>query len=125
MTESIQLNVFGEPLEACCRDPMTGFFRDGFCHTDARDAGIHTVCARVSVDFLQFSKAAGNDLSTPRPAFGFPGLVDGDGWCLCAGRWREAFEAGKAPGVYLRRTHQRTLEVVPLDWLKAHALDLE
>lgn len=125
MTESTQLNVFGEPLEVCCQDPMTGFFRDRFCHTDDRDAGVHTVCARVTVDFLQFSKAAGNDLSTPRPEFGFPGLVDGDGWCLCAGRWREAYDAGKAPGVYLRRTHQRTLEVVPLEWLKAHALDLE
>ena len=120
----LQLNVLGEPIEECGCDPMTGFYRDGFCHTDAQDFGQHTVCAAMTDAFLRFSAMAGNDLSTPRPAFGFPGLVEGDHWCLCAARWLEADNTGKAPRVFLRRTHIRTLDIVPLERLKALALDL-
>lgn len=114
-------NVLGTDLVACGTDPMTGFFRDGCCNTSAMDRGMHTVCARVTADFLRFSKAAGNDLSTPRPEFSFPGLKPGDRWCLCAARWAEAFEAGMAPKVVLEATHEATLSVVSLDALKAHA----
>jgi uncharacterized protein (DUF2237 family) len=103
---------------------LTGFFRDGCCHTGPEDLGRHTVCAEVTAEFLAFSKARGNDLSTPVPAFGFPGLRPGDRWCLCAARWREAWEAGKAPCVVLGATHEATLELVDLAALKAHALDL-
>ena len=117
-------NVFGEPLEDCGHDPVTGFFRDGCCNTDERDRGVHTVCARVTAEFLEFSKSRGNDLSTPVPAFGFQGLKPGDTWCLCAARWQEAFEAGMAPPVRLTATHERTLEVVEFAALKRHALDL-
>ncbi len=117
-------NVFGEPLEDCGHDPVTGFFRDGCCNTEARDFGVHTVCARVTAEFLEFSKSRGNDLSTPVPEFGFPGLKPGDSWCLCAARWQEAFEAGMAPPVRLTATHERTLDVVELANLKRHALDL-
>ena len=117
-------NVFGEPLEECGRDPETGFFRDGCCNTAEEDLGVHTVCARVTAEFLEFSKSMGNDLSTPVPAFGFPGLEPGDQWCLCAARWLEAFEAGVAPPVRLTATHERTLEVVALEDLKTRALDL-
>ncbi len=120
----VQLNVLGEPIEECGCDPMTGFYRDGFCHTDAQDFGQHTVCAAMTDTFLRFSAMVGNDLSTPRAAFGFPGLVDGDHWCLCAARWLEADNAGMAPRVFLRRTHIRTLDIVPLERLKALALDL-
>ena len=121
---SVQLNVFGEPLEQCCVDPMTGFYRDGFCHTGPHDHGVHTVCAVVSDEFLTFSRASGNDLSTPRPEFGFPGLKSGDQWCLCAGRWLEAYEAGVAPRVRLRSTHRRTLDLVPIEALKPYAIDI-
>ena len=117
-------NVFGEPLADCSHDPLTGFFRDGCCNTGAGDAGVHTVCARVTAEFLAFSRARGNDLSTPVEAFGFPGLKPGDQWCLCAARWREAMEAGCAPPVRLTATHERTLEVVDLADLKRHAIDL-
>jgi uncharacterized protein (DUF2237 family) len=117
-------NVFGEPLENCGRDPETGFFRDGCCNTAKGDLGVHTVCARVTADFLAFSKSRGNDLSTPVPASGFPGLKPGDPWCLCAARWQEAFEAGVAPPVRLTATHERTLDVVALADLKSRALDL-
>ena len=103
---------------------MTGFFRDGCCDTGAEDVGSHTVCAVMTAAFLAFSKSRGNDLSTPMPEFGFPGLKPGDCWCLCAERWKEAFEAGKAPKVRLTATHQATLEVVPLELLKRHAIDL-
>lgn len=122
--KSIQKNIFGEPLEACCFDPKTGFFRDGFCHTNAQDRGSHTVCVRVDDVFLEYSKQVGNDLSTPRSEWGFPGLQSGDGWCLCAARWQEAFDAGKAPHVYLRRTHEKCLDHVSLSNLKSMALDL-
>jgi uncharacterized protein (DUF2237 family) len=117
-------NVLGELLAACCEKPMTGFYRDGSCNTGSEDFGVHTVCARMDAEFLAFSRAAGNDLSTPIPEFGFPGLRPGDCWCLCAARWKEAFEAGKAPKVRLTATHERTLEIVPLETLKRCAIDL-
>jgi hypothetical protein len=103
---------------------LTGFYRDGACNTGPEDHGVHTVCASMTADFLAFSKAAGNDLSTPVPQFGFAGLNPGDCWCLCAARWREALEAGHAPRIRLTATHEATLEIVPLDMLKKHALDI-
>ena len=117
-------NVFGEALESCSDKPLTGFFRDGCCNTSNQDLGSHTVCIQVTGDFLEFSRFRGNDLSTPRPEFGFPGLKSGDRWCLCAERWREAHAAGMAPRVYLRSTHERALEIVPLSIMKAFAADL-
>ena len=117
-------NVFGEPLLACSSAPLTGFFRNGCCDTSAEDMGSHTVCAVMTDAFLQFSKAKGNDLSTPLPQFGFPGLKAGDRWCLCAPRWQEAFEAGQAPRVVLRATHQGALDYCALEDLKRHAIDL-
>lgn len=119
-----QRNVFGEPLVSCSERPLTGFYRTGCCHTGPEDLGLHTVCVEVTAEFLAFSKARGNDLSTPRPEFGFPGLEPGDRWCLCAARWREAFEAGRAPRVILAATHEATLELVGLDDLKRYAIDL-
>ena len=119
-----KLNVLGTELEPCCFDPMTGFFRDGYCRTDARDVGRHVVCAQLTDEFLGFTRRQGNDLSTPRPEFGFPGLKAGDGWCLCALRWKEAADAGVAPPVYLQRTESTALKVISLDQLKAHAVDL-
>jgi uncharacterized protein len=116
-------NVLGEPLQACCTAPMTGFYRDGFCHTGAGDLGAHVVCARVTAEFLAFSRSRGNDLSTPVPAYNFPGLKPGDCWCLCASRWQEALEAGVAPAVVLAATHASALEYVSLDDLKAHAVE--
>lgn len=117
-------NVLGEPLIGCCDAPVTGFYRDGFCHTGPEDAGRHVVCAVMTDDFLAFSAARGNDLSTPRPEFDFPGLDAGDRWCLCAARWAEACEAGVAPRVALTATHEAALEIVPLADLKAYAIDL-
>jgi uncharacterized protein (DUF2237 family) len=117
-------NVFGEPLSECCSEPLTGFYRDGSCNTGPEDFGVHTVCALMTADFLAFSKAAGNDLSTPIPQAGFESLKPGDCWCLCAARWREAFEAGHAPRIRLAATHEATLEIVPLETLKKYALDL-
>jgi uncharacterized protein (DUF2237 family) len=119
-----QMNVFGEPLLPCSLDPVTGFYRDGCCNTGYDDTGIHTVCVRVTTEFLAFSKSRGNDLSTPAPQFGFAGLKPGDQWCLCAGRWKEAHDAGAAPSVVLRATHEETLAIVPLADLKRHAIDL-
>jgi uncharacterized protein len=119
-----QRNVFGEPLENCSERPLTGFYRTGCCHTGPEDRGLHTVCVEVTAEFLAYSKACGNDLSTPLPDFGFPGLTPGDRWCLCAMRWREAFEAGKAPRVILKSTHEATLEIVELADLKRYAIDL-
>ncbi|MBL8523240.1 MAG: DUF2237 domain-containing protein [Betaproteobacteria bacterium] len=116
-------NVLGEPLEACCMSPKTGFFRDGFCHTGPNDRGSHTVCAQVTAEFLMFSRSLGNDLVTPRPELSFPGLKPGDRWCLCVSRWEEAFLAGVAPPVILAATHESALDVLELDELKAHALD--
>lgn len=117
-------NVFGEPLATCSVAPMTGFYRDGCCETGPEDTGRHVVCAQVTQEFLDFSRMRGNDLVTPRPEFGFPGLKPGDRWCLCALRWREALEAGVAPPVALAATHERALDIIDLQELKAHALDL-
>ncbi|MBN8450124.1 MAG: DUF2237 domain-containing protein [Candidatus Accumulibacter sp.] len=119
-----QRNVLGGLLGSCSEKPMTGFFRDGCCNTGSEDFGSHTVCVLLTDDFLEFSKARGNDLSTPRPEFGFPGLNAGDRWCLCAARWREAFQAGKAPRVVLNSTNEACLLIVSLDDLKRHAIDL-
>ena len=116
-------NVLGEDLEDCCTDPMTGFFRDGCCRTGSGDLGLHILCAEMTEEFLAFSQAAGNDLSTPMPEFRFPGLKPGDRWCLCVQRWVEALDAGFAPPVYLSGTHISTLEFVNLDTLKGYALD--
>jgi len=117
-------NVLGEKLESCSVDPATGFFRNGCCDTSAEDLGSHTVCAVMTAEFLAFSKARGNDLSTPMPEFGFAGLKPGDRWCLCAPRWQEAFEAGQAPRVALRATHEGALEHCALADLKRFAVDL-
>ena len=113
-------NVLGGPLACCCTAPRTGYWRDGYCRTGPQDVGSHTVCAVVTAEFLAFSRARGNDLITPRPAFSFPGLVPGDRWCLCVSRWREAFDAGVAPAVILEACHARALDVVTLDMLQAH-----
>ena len=117
-------NVMGGALQCCCTNPMTGFYRDGHCHTDSQDRGSHTVCAKVTAEFLAFSKRNGNDLSTPHPEYNFPGLKPGDKWCVCVSRWEEAFIAGVAPPVVLNATHERALDVVGLDELKSLALDL-
>ncbi|MEO0649095.1 MAG: DUF2237 domain-containing protein [Planctomycetota bacterium] len=119
--DSAARNVLGGPLEPCSHAPLTGFFRDGCCNTSPEDAGSHTVCARVTDAFLTFSASRGNDLRPPMPAYGFPGLNDGDQWCLCAGRWLEAYHAGCAPPVVLEATHEAALEVCPLEALRAHA----
>jgi uncharacterized protein (DUF2237 family) len=118
-------NVLGTRLKSCCTDPMTGFYRDGFCRTGADDVGRHTVCIRATDEFLEFSKAAGNDLSTPRPEFGFPGVKPGDKWCLCVTRWQEALEAGMAPPVVLEATHESALQVVKLADLEQFAESAE
>lgn len=114
-------NVIGGVLEPCSTDPMTGFFRDGCCRTGRGDVGVHVVCARVTEEFLAWSKLRGNDLTTPRPEFEFPGLKPGDRWCLCAARWKEAFDAGRAPAVVLEATHESALEFLDLADLRAHA----
>ncbi len=115
------LNVLGQPLEPCSGDPVTGFFRDGHCNTCAEDRGSHTVCAVMTAEFLALSKYLGNDLSTPRPEFRFPGLKPGDRWCLCASRFLQAWHEGAAPRVNLAATHARATDVVPLDVLRDHA----
>jgi uncharacterized protein len=119
-----KVNVFGERIEVCSDDPLTGFYRDGCCNTGARDVGSHTVCVEVTQEFLEFSRFRGNDLSTPTPEFEFPGLEPGDRWCLCAARWLEAHEAGMAPRVILRSTHAKAVEIVPLALLRRFAIDL-
>ena len=124
MDKDESLNVYGEPLESCSEEPVTGFFRDGKCNTCKEDLGSHTVCIKVNSDFLEFSRSRGNDLSTPMPQFGFAGLKPGDSWCLCAARWLEAYEHDMAPRVHMTRTHIRALEVVPLEQLKEFAADL-
>ncbi len=116
-------NVLGGELQPCSFDPLTGFYRDGCCNTGAEDLGVHTVCVEVTDQFLDFSARVGNDLSTPRPELGFSGLRAGDQWCLCAARWKEAYDAGMAPKVRLESTHRSTLEWVSLDELKAFAID--
>lgn len=120
----VQRNVLGGPLGRCSDRPLTGFFRDGCCNTNEEDIGSHTVCVVLTAEFLEFSKASGNDLSTPHPEFDFPGLKPGDRWCLCAARWRDALQAGKAPRVVLNATNEAVLLIVGLDDLKAHAIDL-
>ena len=117
-------NVLGEKLQSCSEDPVTGFYRDGCCNVGPDDLGVHAVCVRLTAVFLEFSKARGNDLSTPMPQFGFDGLKPGDQWCLCAARWKEALDANAAPHVVLRATHEATLEFVSLEDLKKHAIDL-
>ena len=114
-------NVLGSELIPCSHDPLTGYFRDGCCNTDASDRGSHVVCAVVTDEFLEYSKSRGNDLSTPRPEYRFPGLKDGDRWCLCALRWREALSEGIAPEIVLECTHEKALDFVSLDHLLAHA----
>jgi uncharacterized protein (DUF2237 family) len=122
MERDPDVNIVGGALLPCSSEPVTGFFRDGLCATCEEDAGGHTVCAVVTEEFLDFSLRAGNDLTTPRPDWGFPGLVPGDRWCVCAARWLEAHRAGVAPPVVLGATHERALEVVPIELLTANAV---
>ena len=127
MLESLQplaKNVLGEPLKPCSLDPVTGYFRDGCCNTDATDFGSHTVCVQLTEQFLNYSKAQGNDLSTPHPEFNFPGLKPGDRWCLCAPRWKQAYDDGLAPLVILESTHEAALEYASIEAFKAHALQV-
>ena len=119
----VQRSVLGEPLITCSQEPLTGFYRTGCCDTGPEDAGSHTICIVATAEFLAFSKAVGNDLSTPIPEYGFPGIVPGDRWCLCAARWLEALEAGCAPQVVLEATNARSLEIVALKDLRAHAIE--
>ncbi len=124
MTEqTTALNVLGTELDSCSTAPLTGFFRDGCCNTGAMDTGVHTVCAVMTAEFLAHSKYLGNDLTTPRPEFGFPGLKPGDRWCLCASRFLQAHQEDVAPQIHLSATHERTLDIVPLDILRRYALD--
>lgn len=115
-------NVLGGELKPCSYDPKTGFFRDGYCHTGPTDRGTHVVCARVTTEFLEYSAAQGNDLMTPQPQYNFSGLSEGDQWCLCASRWKEAEEAGKACPVVLEATHEKATELIPLETLKKYAI---
>jgi uncharacterized protein len=119
------INVLGGPLESCCIDPLAGFYRDGTCNTGSGDVGVHAVCAEMTEQFLAFSKASGNDLSTPALEFGFEGLKPGDHWCICVMRWKEAYDAGEAPPVRLASTHAMALEFVSLDELEAYASDFD
>jgi uncharacterized protein (DUF2237 family) len=117
-------NVLGDPLQPCGTDPLTGFYRDGTCSSGPEDVGLHTVCAVVSAEFLELQKQLGNDLTTPRPEYGFPGLVPGDRWCVVAVRWLQAYQAGVAAGVVLAATNERALEVVPIEALRQNAVDV-
>ncbi len=119
-----QQSVLDEPLAPCSTDPMTGFTRNGCCETGRQDVGSHTVCVQLTTEFLEYSKNQGNDLITPIPAYNFPGLKEGDRWCLCASRWKEAYDAGVAPKVIMRSTHKKALELIPFSALSSHALDL-
>ena len=118
------INVLGSELEPCSLEPLTGFFRDGCCNTCSKDTGSHTVCVEVTAEFLEYSRFVGNDLSSPGPVAGFPGLKEGDRWCLCAARWLEAHEKGMAPRVFLKNTHIQALETIPLDLLEQHAANV-
>ncbi|MGD1859798.1 MAG: DUF2237 family protein [Leptolyngbyaceae cyanobacterium] len=118
-------NILGGALESCSTNPMTGFYRDGCCHTGAGDVGVHVVCAQLTEEFLSYTKAQGNDLSTPQPMYNFPGLKPGDRWCLCASRWKEAYDDGVAPPVVLAATHEAALKVVTLETLQQHAVNQE
>lgn len=121
-TSHMANNVLGTELKSCCFDPLTGFYRDGFCHTGPQDSGRHLICARMTDEFLEFSKSRGNDLITPYPAFRFPGLKAGDQWCLCALRWKEAYDAGLAPPVVLEACHEKALDYVSFEALLEHKL---
>ncbi|SMP53307.1 hypothetical protein SAMN06265222_10497 [Neorhodopirellula lusitana] len=123
MTSSNAKNVLGTPLETCSTNPLTGFYRDGCCNTGGQDVGLHVVCTEVTAEFLEFSQGRGNDLSTPMPMYEFPGLKPGDRWCLCAARWKEAYDAGMAPKVHLEATHISALEFANLEALQAHSVD--
>ena len=118
------LNVFGEELEICCVNPVTGIYRDGKCNTNKEDIGSHTVCVNVTKEFLEYSRFRGNDLSTPIPEYNFKGLKPGDSWCLCASRWLEAQQSNMAPRVHLKRTHIKALDIIPMALLKQYAVDL-
>ena len=122
--ENFQKNVLGEKLEICSSDPLTGWFRDGCCNTNKIDHGVHTVCAKVTTKFLKWAKNAGNDLITPHPDFGFPGLKEGDCWCVCAETYAQAIDAGMACKILLKKTNIKTLEIIPLEKLKQYAIDL-
>ena len=122
--KSVQKNVLGENLEECSTDPLTGWLRDGCCNTDENDHGVHTVCTKVTTEFLEWCKQDGNDLITPHPEYGFPGLKDGDRWCVCASSYTRSLDVGKASPVYLKRTHENTLKIIPIDKLKKLAIDL-
>ena len=117
-------NVLGEPMDLCCGNPLTGFYRNGRCDTGPDDHGVHTVCIRATSEFLEYSSSVGNDLSTPMIEFGFPGLQEGDRWCLCLARWKQAYDAGKAPQIYLASKLEATLELVPLEVLLDFAVDV-
>lgn len=119
------LNVLGQPLHICSLDPLTGWQRDGCCDTEGLDVGMHVICAQVTAEFLAHQQRIGNDLSTPRPEFGFAGLKPGDRWCVCLSRWKQALDDGLAPPIVLAATHEEALAVVPLDVLRAHALDAQ
>ena len=119
-----QKNVLGEKLEPCSSDPITGWYRDGCCNTDEMDHGMHTVCAKVTKNFLEWAKDAGNDLITPHPEFGFPGLKNGDSWCVCAATFAQSIDAGAACKVFLKKTNYKTLEIIPLEKLKKFAIDI-
>ena len=120
MVEKKAKNILGGDLQSCCTDPMTGFFRDGYCNTNQMDQGSHVVCAILTDEFLEFTKSLGNDLSTPRPEYEFPGLKAGDRWCLCALRWKEAYDAGVAPPVKPEATHEKALEFIDKEALEQH-----
>ena len=117
-------NVLGEDLEPCGTDPVTGFYRDGSCTCGPEDIGVHSVCAVMTTEFLEHQASVGNDLTTPHPEWSFPGLRPGDRWCVVAARWRQAYEDGVAAPVVLASTHERALDVIPLEWLRAHAVDV-
>ena len=122
--ENLQKNVLGEKLEACSNDPITGWFRDGCCNTNNDDHGIHTVCAKLTKKFLEWAKSAGNDLITPHPEFNFPGLKEGDSWCICAATYAQSIKEGTACKIYLKKTNNKTLDIIPIEKLKKFAIDL-
>ena len=122
--DEYQKNALGEKLESCSVDPVTGWFRDGCCNTNELDHGVHTVCVRVTTKFLEWAKTAGNDLITPHPEFDFPGLKDGDSWCVCASSYAKSLEAGKACPIFIKKTHEGTLKIIPIEKLKKFAIDL-
>ena len=123
MKKSSQMNIHGRPLELCSQDPLTGFFRNGCCDTDNHDLGLHTVCVILTDEFLKFSLEVGNDLSTPRPEFDFPGLKPGQKWCLCANRWLEAYESGVAPPIITESTNIKTLDIIDFETIALYSLN--